>query len=133
LTKESDDTSLGAVFDELGPDKGGTGTRAPSSTLEPPPPPSGAVIDTRPRAAAPVYVEAPDPLGSALGIACVVPIICLGFAAYIIFGAMLGYRPDILNKLRYPDGQLILYAAGALVATVLVLVGGYFVANAGRK
>jgi hypothetical protein len=135
LTRESDDTSLGAVFDDLGPGKAGTAAGGRSAGLEAPPLPSGpAVIETRGRAvASQVFIEAPDPVGVAMGAACIVPCVCLGFAGFVIFASTMGYRPEIMDKLVYPGGQLLIYAAAAFVATIVFGMVGYFVAGATQK
>lgn len=139
LTRESDDTSLGAVFDELAPGKTGGGAAAPRvapSSLETQQG-SGvgpAIVDTGRRVSAPIYVEAPDPMGAALGVASIVPIVCLGFACFIIGALLLGYRPEILNDLGdWQNGKVKTYIFAATGATLLFGAVGYFVSSAMKK
>jgi hypothetical protein len=137
LTRESDDTSLGAVFDELNPAKTGA-VKVPTSAMpaKSGPAAGAAVIDSRSRTAAPTYIEAPDPVGVGLGLACIVPTFCACFACFVIGAALIGYRPGILDALRYggsQGGQLLYYAVGAVIATAGVWAAGYFLAKAARQ
>ena len=139
LTRESDDTSLGAVFDELTPGKtsgGGAAPRVAPSSLETQQG-SGvgpAIVDTGRRASAPIFVEAADPMGAALGIASIVPIVCLGFACFILGALLLGYRPDILNELGdWQNGKVKTYIFAASGLTLLFGAVGYFVSSAMKK
>ncbi|MGA2497040.1 MAG: hypothetical protein ABSH20_04835 [Tepidisphaeraceae bacterium] len=138
LTRESDDTSLGAVFDELAPNKsaGGPAPRVAPSSLETQQG-SGvgpAIVDTGRRVSAPIYVEASDPLGAALGIASIVPIVCLGFACFVLGALLLGYRPEILNDLGdWQNGKVKTYIFAAAGLTLLFGAIGYFVSSAMKK
>ena len=56
-------------------------------------------------------------------------------AAFLVGTAVMGYRPPILDELRMASdgGKLMYFAIGTVVATLVLWVAGYFVANAARK
>lgn len=91
LTRESDDTSLGAVLDGIGPAV--TGRRETAETMD-----ASAFIDEEeeqdqgaPRiAAVPTMVEAPDAWAPAFGGAALGATAMLMFAIYVLLGAMTG-------------------------------------------
>jgi len=131
LTRESDDTSLGAVFDELTPGarrtpSGHRAAQAPA-TMETQTGGEFTVPEARPRGtlAAPIYVEAPDPLGSSIGWASLAVAGILVFAGFILAGALRGMRPEIMDKLQ-TDG---LMWGGIAVGVVLAFAAGGFVAG----
>src|SRR3954470_7281561 len=101
LTRESDDTSLGAVFDELTPGARRTpsGHRAAPAAhaMETQAGGDFTVPEARSRGslAAPIYVEAADPLASALGGASLAVAGILVFGGFILAGALRGLRPEI--------------------------------------
>lgn len=129
LTRESDDTSLGAVFDELSPGarKGGGASVAALET-QAGEEPAVATIDRGARAtlAAPIYVEAADPVASALGAAAVVPVIVMLFGAFVLISAVMGYRPDLLNTLRISE-SFYMYSLAAAVVTGIAAGAGFFI------
>jgi hypothetical protein len=128
LTRESDDTSLGAVFDELTPGARRTpsGHRAAASPTMMETQAGGdfSVPEARPRGtlAAPIYIEAADPMASALAGASLAVVIVLIFGGFILAATMLGYRPEIMDKLR-TDGMM--YGGVAVLATVIFAAGGF--------
>lgn len=137
LTRESDDTSLGAVFDELQPGQAAPGRRAAAG----PAPVSMqhlgseagiSAIDrtttTRP-SAPPIYVEAADPFASALGGAALAVTGILVFAGFILGAVLSGYRPEILDSLRLdgPDAKGMMYLAVAIGLTVILGIVGFVV------
>lgn len=131
LTREPDDTSLGAVFDEVAPKgpaaKGGPAEIAPAEEGAAEARAGGLRV-----AGAPVYVEAPDPLGTALGAASLVAAAVLCFGGFILAAVLLGYRPDILNNLQWEkDGKM--YLGAAFGAAAVVAFVGYIVGKAGSK
>jgi len=134
LTREPDDTSLGAVFDEVAP-KGPPGAaRGAAPGLPERVEDEGAEVRAGAlrQAAAPVYVEAPDPLGTALGAASLVAAAVLCFGGFILAAVLLGYRPDILNNLQWEkDGKM--YLAGAFGVSAVVAAIGYIVGKAGAR
>jgi hypothetical protein len=130
LTRESDDTSLGAVFDELTPGarrtpSGHRASPAQAHAMETQAGGDFTVPETRSRGtlAAPIYVEAADPLASAIGGAALAVAGILVFGGFILAGALRGLRPEILDKLQ-TDG---LMWGGIAVAAVLAFTAGGFV------
>jgi hypothetical protein len=136
LTRESDDTSLGAVFDELTPGARRTpsGHRAAGAPamMETQAGADFTVPEARSRGtlAAPIYVEAADPLGSALGWASLAVAGILVFAGFILAGALRGLRPEILDKLQ-TDG--LMFAGIAVVVVIAFAAGGFVAGKMGAK
>lgn len=97
LTRESDDTSLGAVLDEITPQAAPV-RRGGYSPLDQGEGSLGTAFEdvpATPRApAAVVYVEKPDPLAPAFGgVALASAAVCV-FGLFVLISAMLGTRPD---------------------------------------
>jgi hypothetical protein len=131
LTRESDDTSLGAeLLDEISPAKGKKSR--PGESVSSGVMPGESVTSTiiqglestapRPGLSVPVYVEAPDPWAPAFGSAS------LGTAALVIFGgfvlicAIAGTSPDIIRNLaKY--GLWALWGMGVGIAVVFLTIG----------
>jgi hypothetical protein len=139
LTRESDDTSLGAVFDELTPGARRTpsGHQAASRghDMETQ---AGAdfttVAEPRTRGtlSAPIYIEAADPQASALGAMSLAVVAVLIFGAFILGAALMGYRPEVLDRLDLrADGKMWM----ALAAGVTLVAGaiGFVVGKMGAK
>jgi hypothetical protein len=93
LSRDSDDTSLGAVLDEIGPSpsrgRGQMGDTMDSASLELDEPTGGVT-----RVVAPVYVQAPDPMAAAFGGAALGAAFVLLFGIYILLSAVAGTHPD---------------------------------------
>jgi hypothetical protein len=134
LTRESDDTSLGAVFDELTP--GGARPKGGLSS-------SGVVVEetegdvglersTGSALSAPVYVEPTDSVGAGIGAAGLVAAAVVCFGGFILAATLAGYRPDILNDLQW-EKNLKMYLAMAFGASMLVGVIGFFISRATSK
>lgn len=130
LTRESDDTSLGAVFDELTP-SGANPRRAggvtPTAAMETQ---AGedlavAVADQSARAqlTAPMYVQGPDAVATALAGASLAGVVILFFGAYVLAAAVIGYRPGIMDDLQKSGLTYLLVAVGL---TVIFSVTGFF-------
>jgi len=135
LTRESDDTSLGAeLLDEIAPggskrgSKGGSaaaltgssidaGTVAGGSTAGGP-----AITPGRGRMAAPIFVDAADPLAPALGGAALAAVIMIIFAGFALMSAVLDTRPALLDSVRNLS-VLVLAGAGLGLAVVLAILG----------
>jgi hypothetical protein len=137
LTRESDDTSLGAeILDDIAP--GASGTRRPptesaggsaigSGMSEPP--------STSIRAPL-MPVEAPDPLAPAFGLAAVGAAVSVLFAVFAIVCGMSGSRPDILAKMgsTATGGYSFLIVLGAFfVLPVILFVTGMVTGKGGRR
>ncbi len=119
LTRESDDTSLGSVLDEINPgarkaSAGGGGMNVPE--VDDMPEPRGGVV----RSAMPVAMERPDPLAPAFGGAA------LGAAAVVLFGvfalmaSVIGSWPQVIKDL-YEMGKTSMIMIGAIALVVPVV------------
>jgi hypothetical protein len=143
LTRESDDTSLGAeLLDEISPSSGTVAgaRRGTVAAVD-----SGLGMET-PRSAgrsaitAPVYVEAADPLAPAMGWLALFGAIVLIFGIYVVLNAVTGVRPGIVEGMSGPgktgEGKGMIYllmaAGGAVVFFVIGLIIGKM-APAGRR
>ncbi|MGE5608578.1 MAG: hypothetical protein ACM359_04950 [Bacillota bacterium] len=130
LTRESDDTSLGAVFDELTPSGANarrSGGVTPTAAMETQ---AGedlavAVADQSARAqlAAPMYVQGPDAAATALAGAALAGVVILFFGAFVLAAAVVGYRPGIMDDLQKSGLTYLLVAVGV---TVIFSVTGFF-------
>jgi hypothetical protein len=132
LTRESDDTSLGAVLDEIGPagtrtvsaiDTGaGTGTGLAGI--------NESAVDRRP-VAAPVFVQQLDPSAPAFGAMALAGFAAMLFAAYVLISALVGTWPDLTQHFR---NSSILYPAGiGLGLAVVLFVIGLVAGKAARR
>jgi hypothetical protein len=140
LTREKDDTSLGAVFDELTPGaSGASGRRQAMSSGG-----SAAALETqagdvaavtvergaRATLAAPIFIEAADPWAVALGAASLATTGILLFAGFVLGAALLGYRPEILTTINQSQ---MMWLGIALGVQVIALGAGFFVGKSGAK
>jgi hypothetical protein len=131
LTRESDDTSLGAeLLDEISPSGGGGGARRGTvvsadsgMAMESPRASSGRSVISQP-----VYVEAADSLAPAMGW------LSLGGAAIVIFGifvlinSIMGVRPETVAKMSGPDklgegNGMVYMGMGAGILVVCFVIG----------
>jgi hypothetical protein len=133
LTRESDDTSLGAVLDEIGPPPAPVPGGGRSAIVEAPGD-TGAglsVIDetpvsTRGGLSQPVYVTPLDPMAPAFGAAALAGFAALLFGVFVLLSALAGTWPEAT---KYFDNQpfymFILFGmGGVLVLFVLGLIVG---------
>ena len=132
LTRESDDTSLGAeLLDEIAPGGSGAATmRRPAQSD------SGVGMDqlaggsvvNRSRLAQPVYVEAADPLAGAFGGLALFGAICVLFGGFVVANAVFGVHPDLVKDLAPgPQSKGLLYLAGAGIGAILFFAVGWFI------
>jgi hypothetical protein len=138
LTRESDDTSLGAeLLDEIQPAKGKRGTR-PGPVVDDMPSGSEATLAgnesavVRSMPAPMVMMEAADPLAPALGAASLGAALVLLFATVALLSACLGYEPAFLDPLVKDRGMLII-SAFLVVPVIIFFAGGLFVGKAIRR
>lgn len=131
LTRESDDTSLGAVLDEITP--GATGRRA-------------AITDTaagasgiaglseepaRRAVAAPVYVQTLDPNAMAFGGAALGGFVALLFGLFVLISALVGTYPEATKYFRSTSWYMpVVYGLGI---AIVFGVFGLIVGKMGRK
>jgi hypothetical protein len=132
LTRESDDTSLGAeLLDEISPG-GSTGVGARRGVTPSDSAVAEAAIPARGRSAItpPVYVEAPDAMAPAMGA------LALGGALFVIFGifvlanALVGARPEMVKNLY---GNITTFLAVAAGVCILFLGAGFMFGKMGRR
>jgi hypothetical protein len=123
LTRESDDTSLGAeLLDEITPTKTrGSGPAAETiaaPTIPTMPEQRGPVA----RAAGPILVEAPDPTAMGFGaMALGGAVLCL-FALFILISGMVGATPEMLKNIA-KMGILVVAGGGVAVAVIFFVIG----------
>jgi hypothetical protein len=128
LTRESDDTSLGALaLDQTGPGtpspKAGRRAAGPGETSaatlaggeEP-------VVVRAPAGGQPVYREAVDEMAPAFAGAAAAACIAMLVGAYVLMAAVSGYKPAFVVSLA-SQGPLLLAAYGLGLAVVLFIVG----------
>lgn len=138
LTRESDDTSLGAVFDELTPSGGRRPAATPAAAMETQAGEDlGAVVTERAVQStlmAPVTITASDASSTALAFASVGALFAVCFGGFVLAAATMGYRPAILDSLRWGEGgSFVTYFGVVAIATVVLGVIGLFVGKAGNK
>ena len=121
LTRESDDTSLGAVLDEINPNASSR-TRAAAveisdSSMELDEPTGGVV-----RTAPPVYMEAPDSSALGVGAACLAGALVVLFGIYAVLSGAIGANMDFI-KSAAERGLWVVAGGGAVVAIIFFVVG----------
>lgn len=123
LTRESDDTSLGAVLDEITPggstagQRSGFGTAAGGAMLEEP---TAAARFIAPSTS---VVEAYDPMAPAFGMAALAGAIFLVLGILALLSAAQGVKtPDMLDSL-YKGQFLMVLGIGMGLAVVMFIIG----------
>jgi hypothetical protein len=136
LTRESDDTSLGAeLLDEMGP-----ASTATAATLRRPAQQdsgvgmdqlSGGVVN-RSRLAAPVFVEAADPLAGAFGGLALFGALIVLFGGFVLANAIFGVSPELVRELNpaSANSKGMLYLGGAAIGAVVFFAVGWVVGKA---
>ncbi len=136
LTRESDDTSLGAVFDELTPSSRRTApptlsdTRAGSSVAMP------GLSDTASRRGTQAFsspsfvVEAPDAMAPAFGAMALAAVLVLCFGGFILASSVMGYVPPILKQIQ---ANSAMYLVGAFAGVIVFGVVGLVIGKATTK
>jgi hypothetical protein len=134
LTRESDDTSLGAeLLDEISPGGsvagGGGGRRGGAVVMAD----SGMAMETprttgRSVISQPVYVEAADALAPAMGWLALFGAGVVIFGLFVLLNAVTGVRPSVVASMSGAGGKgtvyLIMAFAGAAVFFVIGLIVG---------
>lgn len=132
LTRESDDTSLGAeLLDEIAPSPGrihpqgaetqmgGSGSMPGLSNIGG----SQVVSSTQPRTiGAPVYVEAADPMAPAFGAMALGAAFFALFTGFFLLSGTMGYKPAMLAQFA-SYGLWVIFGIGLAVAIVFFIVG----------
>jgi hypothetical protein len=141
LTRESDDTSLGAVLDGISPTAGGSmaGSMAGSLSGQIDTMGGGMIEEDEPvvtrTISAPTYVPRPDPLAPAFGGAALAAAGVVMFAIYVLLSAVAGSWAEAT---KYFDGKdkwyfSIVYGGGlVLILFVIGFLAGKTM-NSGRR
>jgi len=139
LTRESDDTSLGAeLLDEISPGGSGLGSglggggggarRGTMAAVD-----SGVAMEAprttgRSVISQPVYVEAPDAMAPAMGWLALFGAGILLFGLFVLLNAVMGVRPSVIEGMTGPNGKGLMYlgmaAGGAVVFFVIGMIIG---------
>ena len=135
LTRESDDTSLGAeLLDEMGP-----ASTATAATLRRPAQADsgvgmdqiGASVVNRSRLAAPVYVEAADPLAGAFGGLALFGALVVLFGGFVVANAIFDVHPQLVHDITDKNNpKLMLYLGGAAIGALVFFAVGWVVGKA---
>lgn len=136
LTRESDDTSLGAeLLDEITPGaKGGRRGATPAGASQ-----SGTGIGTLAAPSGgrvisqPVYVEAADPMAPAFGAAALAATIVVVFGGFVTTAAVSGYWPDVVRNLTEGGRGLLFLAGIGLGLAIVFFIIGLLIGRSGRK
>jgi hypothetical protein len=117
LTRESDDTSLGAVLDGIGPAVGGRGHVEMDT--------SGMMDEDEPvvtrTVAAPIYVTKPDPLAPAFGGAALAAAGVLMFGIYVLLSAMTGTWAEATKYFDKDQWKMsLIFGAGAVLVFFII-------------
>jgi hypothetical protein len=138
LTRESDDTSLGAeLLDEIAPGTGskagsrgpgGSGTRAGTglagtraggtAVAEP------AITGGRAGVAGPVMIETPDPMAPAFAGACLGASVFVIFGGLALMGAVLGAKVPLVSMVQEKNLSLLALAGIGVGVSLLFFVVG---------
>lgn len=136
LTRESDDTSLGAeLLDEITPGgskrgvPGETGVGTGAGTAVGRSGVTGAVSRGR-GTGEPIYIEAADPLAPAFGGAALAGVLVLLFGAVAIFSAVMGTKPGLLDMVS--KFSMLILAGIGIGAAVVFFVFGLIIGRAAR-
>ena len=125
LTRESDDTSLGAeLLDEIAPgSKGAKRGRSADSGITA----AAGADDRRIVTPPPIYVEAADPMAPALGGAALAAALFAMIGGLFVTAAVLGARPGLVDMVAGAPTDnrsiWIVFAIGAAAAIVFGIVG----------
>ena len=88
---------------------------------------SGAGVVNRSRLAAPVYVEAADPLAGAFGGLALFGALIVLFGGFVVVNAIAGVQPEMVKELTGPQGKGMLYLGGAAVGALIFFLVGWVV------
>lgn len=117
LTRESDDTSLGAeLLDEIAPGRGRPGESRAGTGV------AAAIGEPARRGAGAVYVEARDPSAAAFGGMALAAALFLLLGVLVLASGVLGTQPALVAKLG-ELGFLIVAAIGVALVIIFGIVG----------
>lgn len=141
LTRESDDTSLGAELEEILP-AGGTaaGKQASFGSIAAAQGAGGgtnlgmaAMGAGAPRGAlsAPIYVEADDAMAPAFGAMALAGVAVLVFGGFVLAASVMGYLPEVVKTMTAPAGNGLLYFGLGALGILVFFAIGWFVGKSG--
>lgn len=135
LTREGDDTSLGA---ELLDDISSGGSHAAAPVIAASDTGSGSVIGAPSSGVAmgnvissPIYVEAADSMAPALAGAALGAALIVLFGGFIVTGAVLGFYPSVLESVA-SNGVWAIFGGGLVVSIILFVIGMIAGKSAGK-
>ena len=144
LTRESDDTSLGAeLLDEMGPGASvapASGRRAAvvsdsaMGMVAEQAPRRGGAVD-RSRSTGPVFIEAHDALAGGFGGLALFGAIIILFGAFVLINAVSGQIPELVGQFSPKSGksQGMMYLGGAGIVGLIFFIVGWMIGKAGAR
>ncbi len=129
LTRESDDTSLGAVLDEIAPSAGRLGGTEAEGTLEM----EEERSPVRGMAAAPVYVQAMDPSAPAFGAAALAAAFVVLYGIYVLVAALYGTWPQAISYFDVSKNHPLMPAVYGMGAVIIFFVIGLIIGKSRAK
>jgi len=134
LTRETDDTSLGAqLLDEIAPSGGQRANRPPAMAadaaldlgdIEP----QGSSPLSRATAAVPVFIEARDPLADAFGFMALAGVAIIIFSVFVLANAVFNVHPQFVSELSgKPENKGMLWILGGGILAVAFFGIGWFI------
>jgi hypothetical protein len=131
LTRESDDTSLGAeLLDEISPGAAAQTVRRPAGSdsgvgMDQLTPGGGSVVN-RSRLAQPVYVEAPDASALGFGLLALAGTAMVVFGGFVLANAVFGVQPETVKQMTSSTGPTgIMWLGGAAVGAIVLFAIGF--------
>jgi excisionase family DNA binding protein len=141
LTRESDDTSLGAeLLDEIypgGEKKGDSGIASSSGIFEQTAETSGPsgldhMVGTAPVSAPVEYVEARDPMSGMFGGMAIGAVIAMVVTAIVCGAVLQGYSPNWLEAIYNNPNGILMFSVVLVVVAALASFVGLFAGKAAR-
>ncbi|QOJ13487.1 MAG: helix-turn-helix domain-containing protein [Planctomycetia bacterium] len=121
LTREADDTSLGAeLLDEIYPGQEQEEAAAPVARSAPPPAAEEVSADQGEAIAPPQYIQVGDPAEGLFGGMLVAGMVMMAVAGFAVAGAMQGFVPGFIESIAGSLMMLLLIPVGVLGVSVLV-------------
>jgi hypothetical protein len=135
LTRESDETSLGAeLLDEISPSGKGSRPLAPPDTgsmagIKLDAPRGGVVRGTT----GVVTVDAPDAWAGAFGAMALGTGFFLLFALFVLANGVVGVQPDAVKYFDNPNGLFVVIGIGAAIAVLFLAFGKAISMSTGKR
>jgi hypothetical protein len=138
LTRESDDTSLGAVLDEITPTGAPPSVRRGGYEMGSPEGSFGAGqfedVPASPRVSGPpVYIEREDPLAPAFGGAALGAAVVCMFAIFILVCSIRGTRPAVLDHNLLKGATVMSGVLYGMAIVVILFIGGFILGRVVKR